>query len=639
MRAIAVLLVLLFHFDLIPGNRAGFIGVDVFFVISGYLITSILTRQLNDGSFSLASFYVARVRRLAPALFATLLLTLAAGAALLFPGDIEELARQVLASQLYVANFYFWKNVNYFGLGSDSVFLLHMWSLAVEEQFYLIYPLAIWAIHRYRPRWLAAALALGLMASFALNVAFVGRKPEAAFYLLPTRAWELLAGALVVLAASRPRSRATDEAAGYVGVGLLVIAVGCYRTDFSFPGYFALLPVVSAGGLLLSGASRSTWISRALARPEVTYIGKISYPLYLVHWPINVFAQRWLNEQYDLKWRLAMFAMSLLLAAFLYHFVESPVRRRRLMMLDKVLLRGYAAALAATLLMFALVEQTNGLPRRFPPEVIRLAGFVDDKSPPLAECEFAGKPLQRDADFCAIGAPGHKATWLVYGDSHAWAAHAAFDKWLALKGVAGLFMYRNSCPPIVGVHILRDKGNCFAFNRSILAFLDGQPGIGVVCLVSTWRQAPEARLTNSPNVTLSKAESLALFDEKFSQTVTHLHGIGKKVYVWEPVPGAAKSVPLAMARAELDHEPAKLELSRSQYTSDNAFFFSAVEKNKAKISVLLSPADALCKDGVCAVTINGNPAYFDNAHITRSSADFWVRMMQNAESHEAGVER
>ena len=639
LRAIAVLLVLVFHFDLIPGNRAGFIGVDVFFVISGYLITSILIRQLDAGSFSFRAFYIARIRRLAPALTATLLLVMAAGVAQLFPDDLRELARQALAAQFYIANLYYWRNVNYFGLGTGNVFLLHMWSLAVEEQFYLLYPLAIVIVHRYAPRRLGLAIALGLVVSLALNVGFVAAKPEATFYLLPTRAWELLTGAMLLFGLRRRRAAAADEGLGVLGVALLVAAVVAYRDDIPFPGFFAMLPVAGAACLLLSGESRPTAVSRLLALAPVTYIGKISYPLYLVHWPVNVLAQRAVGQNYGFAWRLASFMFSFGLAAVLYHAVENPFRHRRILADGRSLLRGYGAGLAATVLAFGVVVATAGLPRRFPAEALRLAGYVNDRSPVLTECEFDGRRLQADADFCAIGKPGVRPSWLVYGDSHAWAAHAAFDYWLASKGEAGLFMYRNSCPPIEGIHILGDNGRCNAFNSAVAAFLETQADIGSVVLVSTWKQAPEGRLSRERDKMLPKGDALALFDEKFAATLARLHRLGKRAYVWAPVPGASQNVPLALARATLAKRPADIEFTREQYFADNAFFFSAVEKNRARIAVLLSPAEVLCASGRCAATIDGNPAYFDNAHIANSGAVYWAGMMQRAEQAASAASR
>ena len=633
LRAVAVLLVLVFHFDLVSSGKAGFIGVDVFFVISGFLITSIVKRQLDNGAFSIAAFYLGRVRRLAPALLAVLLMVLVAGAVLLFPDDFVELSRQVLVSQFYVANLYYWRNVNYFGLGTGNVFLLHTWSLAVEEQFYLLYPLAILCVHKYWRRYFWVAIAIGLLASFALNIAFVWRKPELTFYLLPTRAWELLAGALVpVVALTWRRTRAADQLLGAFGIGLIAAAVVYYRTDFRFPGFFALLPVAGAVCLLLSGGSSVTLTSRCLSLAPITYIGKISYPLYLVHWPVNVLASRWwTGEQYVAGLRLAMFAVSILLAAAVYHLVENPIRHRRLLAVNKRLMLGYAAGLGTTVAMFALVMASSGLPQRFPDEVSRLASYVNDKSPPLKECAFVGQALSKDSSFCRIGASTDKPKWLVYGDSHAWAAYEAFDKWLKLKGESGLFMYHHSCPPVMGLHVFGDKGRCFDFNRSVADFLSTHVDVSNVVLVSTWRQADEARLSTAEDIHLSREQSVGLFDEKFSKTLAYLNRIGKHVYVWEPVPGASQSVPIAMARAALGNRPADIEFTLERYLSENAFFFSALEKNRRWVTVSFSPSEALCRNGRCAVTIGGVPAYFDNAHITRSPSDFWARMMQRSE--------
>ncbi len=197
LRAVAVLLVLLFHFALVESVNAGYLGVDIFYVISGYLITGILLRHLQDGTLSLLGFYSARIRRLSPALYVVLLGTLTAGTLLLFPEQLQELGRQLPAAQLYFANFYFWLKVNCFGLGSHDVYLLHTWSLAVEERFYLLFPLALLLTRKYLKARFFAVLAALFLASFLLDLYFLARKPEATFYMFPTRAWELLgAGSL-----------------------------------------------------------------------------------------------------------------------------------------------------------------------------------------------------------------------------------------------------------------------------------------------------------------------------------------------------------------------------------------------------------------------------------------------------------
>lgn len=630
LRAVAVMLVLVFHFDLFAGGKAGFLGVDVFFVISGYLITAIVLRELDAGRFALGRFYLRRVRRLAPALFAMLALTLAAGAVLLLPGDFAELSKQTLAAQFYVANIYYWKHVNYFGLGAGDSFLLHTWSLAVEEQFYLVYPLMVLLLHRVARRRLALAIGLAGLASFALNLALVGPKPEATFYLLPTRAWELLAGGFLAAGGLEQRlpSRARP-ALGWLGAALIALAVLLFRDTTRFPGAFALLPVLGAAALIAAGSGP---VTRLLATPLPVYVGKISYPLYLVHWPVHLFAGRWLQEGYDWGWRAAMLLLSIALAAAIYHLLEHPLRERRVLRVERRLLGAYASGLALTLLCVGAIQATGGLPQRFPDEVTRLAAYADDKSPPLANCEFSLRHGRVAVDRCPLGKPGAVPRWMVIGDSHAWATHAAFDQWLTLKGEAGYFAYRNSCPPLTGVHVHKDHGECFAFNRAVHAFLAAQPEVRNVVLVSTWRQAPEGRLTAGPDEAPSPSRSIAVFESRFAATVQSLHAEGRQVYVWEPVPGALAKVPEALARAALDGKPATaLMLTRQRYLDENSAFFAALDRMRPLLAASFSPSEALCQSGRCVVAIDGKPLYFDNNHVTLSSAPLWVRVMQRGE--------
>jgi peptidoglycan/LPS O-acetylase OafA/YrhL len=629
MRAVAILLVLVFHFSLMPFGGAGFIGVDLFFVISGFLITAILDKQLASGTFSLKSFYIGRVRRLAPALFTTLVLVTAAGSVWLFPREFANLADQVVASQLYVSNIYYWLHVNYFGLGADDVYLLHTWSLGVEEQFYLLYPLCLLLLYAYVPQGLRRpALLAALIASFGLNILFMTVKPEATFYLLPTRAWELLIGGLIAL---RPRStvrgRLTREILGMAGVALLLSAIVFYRPDIRFPGYFALLPTGTTACWLLAGEGGG-YVTSALSSRPLNYLGRISYSLYLVHWPINIFA-RHLMVDYDRGWRLAMFAVSIGLAAAIYHFIEEPVRRRQFLSSSAHLLRGYAVGVTATVLISGAILVSGGVPQRFPARVAKLASFVDDKSPPLSECEFVDHSPLRLGDLCRIGEVDRAPTWFVYGDSHAWAAHLAFDKWLRLRGEAGVFMFRNSCPPLVGIHLVGDHDRCFHFNESVVKIIRANPALASVALVSVWREAIEGRLSESPTSLGTTEESVQLFTRQFSRTVALLKTLDRSVYVWEPVPGSKESAPLGLARAALRHRVPDLEVDRSRYVAEYQFFFAALAANCSSITGSFSPSAALCATGKCAVEYLGIPLYADSAHITSSTADFWVDVLRH----------
>ena len=268
LRSIAVLLVVVFHFDLSSALAGGFIGVDMFFVISGFLIVPAIRSRIVDRSFKFREFYAKRIRRLAPPLVATTVLALAAAVILLTPIELEAFAKEAIAAQLYFSNIYYWRFLNYFGLQADQSFLLHTWSLGVEEQFYLAFPLLIWAAAKLLPRRMSAVLAAVLIGSLALNLAAVSWKPEATFYLLPTRAWEFAAGALVPeIAAIADRRRVPRGWLAVAGLALLGCALFLYQPTIAFPGAFALLPVAATVALLMAGTDANGWWARLIKPP------------------------------------------------------------------------------------------------------------------------------------------------------------------------------------------------------------------------------------------------------------------------------------------------------------------------------------------------------------------------------------
>lgn len=629
LRALAVLLVLVFHFRLFDGiGDAGFMGVDVFFVISGYLITGIVIKQLDDGRFGFRSFYLHRVRRLAPALQVTLLLTVLAAWLLLLPVDFAELTRQLMAAQGYVANIYFWQHVNYFGLSADSTVLLHMWSLAVEEQFYLLFPVALWAVHRWARPWLPHLLVLGLIASFLVNISLVTVKPAATFYLLPTRAWELLAGAcLALMPTATARQRSLNEALGWIGLAAIVASLISHRPGMATPGWLALLPVAGAAALIRAGAPQAAAsTSRLLAWGPLVYLGRISYPAYLVHWPIHVLATHaWGHEGYTSPRRWTLFVLSLLLAAAVFHGVERPVRSNRRLSSGRML-GAYAVMLLASVMLLVWSQRSGGIPSRFAPAVVAWANQVEDRPPSLETCEFRGRSTLNTSLDCHIGTPGVSPNWLIYGDSHAWAAHPAFAAWLRQRGESAVFSFRHACPPVLGVHLLHDKGDCAGLNTAAIAFLAASPEIHSVALVSTWLQATEGVLAGAADERPTKLGSIAVFNRQLGVTLDRLASMNKRVLIWEPVPGARESVPQAMARAEMagrNAEPA-LRFALGEYHQRYAFFEQALTAHADKVWFRFSPADVLCSSGTCEVVRGRQSLYYDNGHISSRSAPMWA---------------
>jgi hypothetical protein len=356
------------------------------------------------------------------------------------------------------------------------------------------------------------------------------------------------------------------------------------------------------------------------------YLGAISYPLYLVHWPVHIFAVRLLNESANRpEWRWAMLGFSIALAALIYHLVETPVRLKIRFRMPRTLLSGYLASLSMVVLVCVIIMATRGLPARFPKAVNDLANFADDRVPPLTECEWT--PRSGDhLNPCRIGAPVAE-TWIVFGDSHAWATHDAFDQWLSRHGEGGQFAYLHACLPLFGVQMAGDEGKCYGFNQSVLHYLTEHPSITNVALVSTWLEVLDGQLSQSPDQVLSEEASKALFYKSFASTLETLRGMGRKIYVWEPVPGAKRSVPQAMAIAALRKMPVDFTFTSAEYEQQFEFFFAAERQNASLIAARFSPGKFLCSQDGCKVSVSGRPLYFDSAHPSRSSVNTWVEIL------------
>lgn len=451
LRGIAVLAVTAVHAwpDLL---RGGFIGVDMFFVLSGYLISSIIFSQAEAGQFSLQTFYARRVKRLFPALLFMLVVTLAAAVLLTFPSQAQQIGRHVAAGSVFASNIALWTEAGYFDASSDTKPLLHLWSLGIEEQFYIVWPLLALAVVRARGRggWL---LLIVLAASFVLNVWWVEDKAKGTFFLLPTRAWELLLGAgwawLSQSAAAPAWGRQLQTASlpvrqglAALGVALLVAAFALLDKNSHFPGWWALLPTLGTVALLAAGPS--AWFNRCvLSHPLLVFYGGISYPLYLWHWPLLVFPVQ-AGVELDNATRVLMLAASVGLAALTVELIEQPVREGRFG-------RWATPALLASMMVVGLggwqLHASDGWMSRLPRELqpIARADFAADFSTYRAGRCFLD--LEQDPTAFDPGCaptPG-PASALLWGDSHAAALYTGLkDSWPQLAQWT-----KARCPPLL----------------------------------------------------------------------------------------------------------------------------------------------------------------------------------------------
>lgn len=467
LRAVAVLSVVLYHAG-VPFLPGGFVGVDIFFVISGYLITRIIAREIAENRFSLLTFYERRTRRIFPALFAMLAVTVIAASLITLPGEFEDFGNSLAAAALFVSNIFFWQTADYFSGPAHLKPLLHTWSLAVEEQFYIVLPLLLLALTRWARRHLVSLLIAATAVSFALSVWAVDAKPNAAFYLLPARFWELMAGALLALGAVPPiTSQKTANFAAAAGLALIVFAVLCFSSATPFPGVAALLPVLGAALIIHAGtATQATITARLLSVPPVVFVGLVSYSFYLWHWPVLTFARIASGEMLSAMEAALLVALSFVLAVLSWRYIETPFRERRLAAARAPLFRSAATAMAAALAIGIFANVSHGWPQRHdgyaPPTIAGLDRMN------LATCflkEDQSVAAWPGADACSQGnQKGPKV--FVWGDSFAAHLIPGLSDELGER-IQTVQLTAAGCPPILGMSVA-SRPHCRAINARAL---------------------------------------------------------------------------------------------------------------------------------------------------------------------------
>lgn len=598
LRALAILPVLLYHARA-PGLGGGYVGVDVFFVISGYLITGILLREIDGGTFSIARFYQRRARRILPALFAVVAFVLAVAAWLYLPGDFEGVPKSALATLLFAGNAWFFTQTGYFSGGSETMPLLHGWSLAVEEQFYIAFPLLLWGLARAGARLRLAVVALGCAASFALAVATQDKGDGFAFYLLPARAWELGAGALLAMGAvPEIRQRMAREVLACSGLALILAAVLLYDRNTVFPGLAALPPVL--GAVLLIHAAPGTLAGRALSAPLFVGLGLVSYSLYLWHWPLFVFAD-YAGVPFEGAGRIGLIALALGLAWLSWRFIERPFRDNGLVSDARVLpLAGLGLAGLAAL--SAALIPLGGWAARFPPEVTRIMAARADHSPARAAC--LTDAVGGDRPECTLGAKVPPSV-LVWGDSHAVELAWALGEELGREGRALMQRTRGSCPPVIGYAVASDPG-CARFNAEVLERIAATPSLETVWLAGFWGSERYDRP--------GKVEQLA-------QTIAHIRATGRRVVLVGPVPRQSFDVPHHLASAAAAGEPLpSLGAPMAEATGTARWFHAGLPAFRAAGAQVLDPARALAQQGRSRIRDGEAVLFFDSHHLTLAGA-------------------
>lgn len=641
LRAIAVLAVLLYHFGL--PLSGGFVGVDIFFVISGFLIGGILWREYDaTGHISLKNFYVRRFRRLAPVFFVMLAATALLGWLILLPFEYREFGKAAISSTVYLSNLLFFRQAGYFDTASEDKPLLHTWSLAVEEQFYIFLPLLLILLARWRWGLVGALVALWA-ASLAACILITPLSHTAAFYLFPFRAWELLSGVLLAIWGYETRYKWRGHPAlSWVGLVMVGASIWFIPAGPLFPGLLAIPPVLGTVLLLSSGTGANS-VNRLLTLPQMRKIGLISYSLYLWHWPVYTLSTYLRGGYSGLFESLLWMGVAFGLAWLSWRFVEQPVRHARNLR-GQTVFAGMALGSAAALAFGGYLFVKDGLPTRFGPEARVHIAATGDFLQDWSRCYIAEDLPLDGLEVCPIGPEGDPRV-LVWGDSHVRAMKEGLDLAAHEAGVPGIILWRAGCPPLFGVRKIESAATlaqdtaCTQANLQIKQALRRLDSLDAVLLIGRWSYYATGQGLGAnarDRITLHPTEAPLSTDTGQAQllikaaaaTVAELSQVVDHVLVLRQPP----EIPLYDSRdAAREAAHARLPLAAKPETR------ASVPRDAIVLRSALSDAPWLplatsgaitfldtwpffCTQNLCSAIQQNQGQYFDNNHLTNSAA-------------------
>lgn len=628
LRAVAVGGVVLFHAfpTLLTG---GFIGVDVFFVLSGYLITAIIRSDAEAGTFSIAGFYERRFRRILPALLAMVVVTSLAAVAILPPSELGNYGKSLAGVGLFASNIVFWNDSGYFDTASANKPLLHTWSLAVEEQFYIVWPIvAALLVRMGRRRLLAGFVWATVGLSLLAAIAAVRYAPSQAFYLLPYRAWELGMGALLATGAVPSlRTRGMREATAWAGLALIVVPMLVYTEATPFPGLAALPPCLGALLILHAGQGVETQAGRMLSWRPMLFVGLVSYSFYLWHWPLLVLPRIALNRPLTPVEAVLAVAVALGLAALSLRHVERPFRGRGTIALSRrKVLSASVAGCAALTLAGAGLFATRGLQAFAAPDVIAAERAVDSINPLRKACHNdEGTDVLGPVDRCTGGAPRPDGGYqvLLWGDSHADHLAAGFDRLGREQGFAFRQASVSGCEALAIFDTDDRRQACAEYHRKALAEAAGQPDLRAIVISSRWSRSLPGRAAILKSEPASIQQTHALLTRLVRRIRTEV--------------GPRPAIILIGSTPEFDFWPAtclaraaKSGLGRAQCTravaADREWGPKAdrVLSGIAGVTAIL-PRRSYCAGDLCRTVAGDTILYRDDDHLTNEGAWFVAR--------------
>lgn len=625
LRAIAVLSVVIFHFveEKLPG---GFIGVDVFFVISGYLMTSIIISKFDKSRFSLMEFYLARANRIIPALAFLCASLLLIGFFTLSPVEYSKLSKQAASSALFISNVIYYLESGYFSESSLENWLLHTWSLSVEWQFYLIYPIVLAALNKILTRHkLKVVIVVTTLLSMLLSGWLTQKNPSLSYYILPTRAWEMLVGGLAFL---YPIKKLQPLSKILALLGVLLISVSCFifSEKTNWPGFSALVPVAGAYLIIIANQSSNTLLNNKLLQP----LGTWSYSIYLWHWPLVVFIHK---NNLDEAYALVGFSLSIALGYLSYRFIEtinfnSKIQSNKALLTNKPLVCAVLIALIGSLSFF-----TNGFIQRAPVAYQNLVEDVE-ASPFRNKCHT--NKYRDPSEACEYFVKGN-TTWATFGDSHSVELAYALSKKLKATDEGLKHFSFSGCRPSYGKN--DDYSKCAKWYNSSIEFIANEPMIQNVVFVHRYSY----QLVGGSNKTYPHLGNLK-FDNKsiellqnIDRAIHKLASSKRRVYVLYPIPELPSHVTkLIDSELSVNGDLVSIEgTERSWFEKRNEVIINHFKSTDYPDNVvLINPAHYFCGSEACFSTKGGRSLYFDDNHVSNYGASLIAEdIIQNKNSH------
>ena len=619
LRAYAVILVVLFHFGII-GFAAGFIGVDIFFVISGFLMTSIVIKSLDKGNFSLLKFYLARGIRIVPALFVVSTIVLILGWFLVLPTDYKALAKHTLSSINFFSNIVYWRESGYFDTDSHNKALLHTWSLSVEWQFYLVFPIIVALLYKIKKsrNFLLTFFILGTIISLILSIIITAKNPSAGFFLLPTRAWEMLAGGLIFFIPKEkvPYKKPLEF------IGFFLIAISCYifSTDTLWPSYNAILPVLGAFLILLAHQQNSIFTKGSVFQ----WLGNNSYSIYLWHWPI-VFFLHYFYKNDDYIFITAGIILSIILGWLSYTYIENPTRKK---LSNLSIVKAYFLwflSISILSLISIMIFKFDGVKNRFSNEINNISNTINDINPRRDEC--LGKQDDSQLKKCTYG--DGPLSLIVVGDSHASAMLNGVIN--ALPNNTSLISFTISgCPTVKNLKKTNmPEYSCGERVKDIINDIKTNYSTDIPILVinranAIFQGEPENDKSNQP-IRYINTPSL-VFDEEYYAQMRNAYvdtlkdlSASHKVYITRPTPEAKKEIPNLAAKIFKYHLPTQdLTITWNEYyeRSKQAWKAQDMAAQSTKNIQIIDLSREFCDNETCYFTQNNLPLFYDDDHMS-----------------------